>query len=141
MLNHYKLFIEKAELPQEAADYLLSAVDSVLPKFEKELAAIVDTLYSTNFSIKATEEGRKNLSEISGVNYYTINFIFIICASKRMLSDFLQAGYSEELFWDTIMDAKYKLFECKEVKGVWGNFVEFWYNIFYALDIFKLGRL
>ena len=141
MLNHYKLFIEKAELPQEAADYLLSSIDSVLPKFGKELGVIVDTLYSTNFSIKATEEGRKNLSEISGVNIYTINFIFVICASKRMLVDFLQAGYSEELFWDTIMDAKYKLFECKEVKGVWGNFVEFWYNIFYALDIFKLGRL
>ena len=36
---------------------------------------------------------------------------------------------------------KYKLLECREVQGVWGNFVSFWYPIFYTCDIFKLGRL
>ncbi len=133
--------MEKAQLPEDASAYLLSSINRILPEYEEQLTAVIDSLYDSNFSISATTDGRKSLAEISGVDFYTVNFIFIVCASKRMLADFLKTGYTEELFWDTIMDAKYKLFECKEVKGVWGNFVEFWYNIFYSLDIFKLGRL
>ena len=36
---------------------------------------------------------------------------------------------------------KYKAIECKNVQGVWGNFVAHWYPIFFSNDIVKLGRL
>ena len=141
MKKHYLEFLKHAGMPRDADAYLKESIDRILPEHEKELADIIDTLYGTDFSIKAAEDGRKRLAEASGVNFWTVNFIFLVCASKRMKKDFIGKGYSEELFWDTILDLKYKLFECREVKGVWGNFVEFWYDIFYRCDIVKLGRL
>ncbi len=53
---------------------------------------------------------------------------------------YAQAGLSEEIFWNTFQDLKYKLLECREVQGVWGNFVSFWYPIFYTCDIFQAGQ-
>ena len=141
MKNHYLEFLRRAELPADADAYLKSCIDKIIPEFEDELKGIIDTLYSTDFSIKATAEGRKQLSDISQVNFYTVNFIFLVCASKQMRLDFAKRSIADEVFWDTILDLKYKLFECRQVKGVWGNFVEFWYDIFYRCDIYKLGRL
>lgn len=141
MKDHYLKFIEKAELPEDAAVYLIDSANKILSVYSNDLEGIINFLYNNSYDVGSTLELRKALSEKSEVHLYTLNFIFLVCASKRMLADFLKNDLSEELFWDTILDLKYKLFECKAVMGVWGNFVENWYNIFYSLDVFKLGRL
>lgn len=141
MKKHYLEFLTRAEMPSEADAYLKESIDVILPEYEKELTEIIDFLYDNDCSVKATLPLREKLAEKSGVHLYTVNFIFMVCASKRMKADFLKLGYTEECFWETILDLKYKLFESKTVKGVWGNFVENWYDIFYKCDIFKLGRL
>lgn len=141
MKEHYLRFLEKAELPQDAVEYLTASIDKILPVYENDILEMLNTLYSNDCKVESTQKQREALSEKTGISIYTINFIFVACGSKKILADFLAQGYSEELFWDTIMDLKYKLFECKTVKGVWGTFVEFWYGIFFQIKIFKLGRL
>jgi len=146
MLKHYLEFIEKAQfepkpLPREATDYLTEMGTLLLTTYEQDVADIVELLYNSDCSVKATLEAREKLAEKSGVELYTVNFIFMVAASKRMKADYIAAGHSEEIFWETILDLKFKLFECKMVHNVWGNFVENWYDIFYQVAIFKLGRL
>jgi len=51
------------------------------------------------------------------------------------------ADLTDELFWDTIADLKFKLIECHDVYGIWGTFVASWYPWFYTMHRFKLGRL
>ena len=141
MKNHYFTFLEKATLPSEAKEYLTDSFNAIYPKYEKDILDMIDYLYNHNCSVESTLELRKSLAEKSNIHLYTVNFIFLVCASKRMLADFRKKGISENIFWDTILDLNYKLNECKAVHNVWGNFVETWYDIFFKCDIVKLGRL
>ena len=141
MKNHYFTFLEKATLPSEAKEYLTDSFNAIYPKYEKDILDMIDYLYNHNCSVESTLELRKSLAEKSNIHLYTVNFIFLVCASKRMLADFKAKGISENIFWDTILDLNYKLNECKAVHNVWGNFVETWYDIFFKCDIVKLGRL
>lgn len=146
MLKHYLEFIERAQaepkpLPEEAVKTLTEEGTLLLTKYAHEMQAAVELLYNSDCSVASTLEARKELAEISGVPLQTVTFVFMIAASLRMKGDYLAAGHREEIFWETILDVKFKLFECKTVHGVWGNFVENWYDIFYQVKIFKLGRL
>jgi hypothetical protein len=141
MEDHYRLFIQKAELPDDAVQYLTESGQHIFENCSGQLEDAISEFYSNGFDVIKISAPLQKISEAAGIDVYTVDFIFLVCASERMLADFRKKGYSDELFWDTIMDLKYKLFECKQVKGVWGNFVGFWYPIFYKLDLFKLGRL
>lgn len=141
MREHYLEFLKRADMPSEANDYLLDSFNTLVPAHENELKEIIDYLYSHDCSVPSTVKLREELAEKTNIHLYTVNFIFLVLASKRMLSDFRKKGIDDEIFWETILDLKYKLFECKTVKGVWGNFVEHWYDIFFKCNIVKLGRL
>lgn len=141
MREHYLEFLKRADLPKDAHDYLLNCFNTLVPTDENDIKEIIDYIYSHDCSVPSTEKMREALAEKSNIHLYTVNFVVLVCASKRMLSDFRKKGIDDEIFWDTILDLKYKLFECKTVKGIWGNFVEHWYDIFFKCNIVKLGRL
>ena len=42
-------------------------------------------------------------------------------ASERLRENYRAAGLTDELFWDTIADLKFKLIECHDVYGIWGH--------------------
>ena len=139
MLNHFNAFMKKAGFPAEAEEYLSASANTLLSLCEKDIKHTIEALYQGG--VAATVNERNAMAEKTGLSIYTVNFIFLVFASERMLADFRKKSISDELFWDTIMDLKYKADECKNVKGVWGTFVEFWYDIFFRLDLYKLGRL
>lgn len=141
MYEHYKLFLDKMALPAEALEALTAAGSTLYTEHRQYLEHMVQKFYRVRFHLSLLEEDRNALEEKSGLNPHTLIFVFLCMASKYMRDDYRTAGLSDELFWDTIMDLKYKLMECKAVKGVWGTFVEHWYPIFFSLNIFKLGRL
>ena len=77
----------------------------------------------------------------SGVSVHTVWGLFLAFAAERAHRDYIAAGISEQVFFDTFADLRYKTVECMQNKGVFGTFVQFWYPIFYRCDIVKLGRL
>ncbi len=72
----------------------------------------------------------------AGLSPYTVWLFLLIEASRP-----LRGTLPEEIFWETFSDLRFKALECKEVQGVWGNFVADWYAIFFVGNIVKLGRL
>ena len=82
------------------------------------------------------------LAAQAGVSSYSV-YGFALCLSAMWLrEDFLAAGHSEGVFWDSICDLSYKIRECRNVKKVWGIFSPpGWYDKYYQVRIFKLGRL
>ena len=46
-----------------------------------------------------------------------------------------------QIYHDSVLDLKWKLEECKLVKGVCGSFVAVWFPNFFKLTRFALGRL
>ena len=107
------------------------------PQMEKTIG----DFYADRFDMEKLGPKIKSIAAASGVHEYTVWGLFLALAGERAKADYLAQGVPEEIFWDTFCDLKYKVLECKEVQGVWGNFVAFWYPIFYCCDIVKLGRL
>lgn len=141
MLDFYFTLLKKFDLPEDAYDTLYASGELLYENFRLELESLIKKFYRVRMNVGLIDKDLKDFSETSGTNYFTLCFVFLAFASKYMLEDYKRAGLDEELFWDTIKDLKYKLIECKNVKGVWGTFVIFWYPIFFSLNLYKLGRL
>lgn len=64
-----------------------------------------------------------------------------LCFSRRLREYYLENGYSEALWRHSMLDFKCKLMVCKSVKNIWGMFVSFWYDGWFRMERFGLGRM
>lgn len=140
--NFLQLLIVKTNFPEEARQELLRCAGRLAECGQEEaLDGAVEFFYEHDCSIKLTTPLMESIAEESGVHLYTVWLLFLIACAAPAQKAFAESGVDGQVFWDTFEDLKYKALECKNVHGVWGNFVSFWYPIFYTMDIFKLGRL
>lgn len=134
-------YVRRIGFPDEAIAFLEKAWGQVCveqsAKAEYELALEL-------FLTKGEQPYKENIerfAEGAGISPRTAELLVLIgglsCAKER----FLEKGYSEELFLDTMRDLKNKLLECKRVHGVWGTFTIDWLRNYYFCERFALGRL
>ena len=132
---------EKLQFPKEASEYLDECLDKIL---KTDSAMHYMGLAMDSFFLPGSEEYTEHLqkvSDLSGVHRYSVDMGFILLCARPLRYIYQNKGLGEELFIDTMMDAKYKLMECKAVHNIWGTFVLTWFKGFFTLDRFKLGRL
>lgn len=67
--------------------------------------------------------------------------VFILLCTRPLKYIFKKENISDEIYYDTLMDLKCKIDECKLLYGVVGTFVAGWYKAVYNCPIIKLGRL
>lgn len=133
-----QLFLEKTGFPGEAREAYRQAVE----KLDGEaMDGAIQFYYENDFSTKLTQPLVEDMAESAGLSPYTVWGLLLAFAAEIARRSYLEKGISEEIFWDTFCDLRYKALECRENYGVWGTFVAFWYPIFYRCDIVKLGRL
>lgn len=142
--SKYFLLIEKkCEFPKEACD-ILEALAKRLdnePEFGKELDKIRHSfMFPKAHNIGHYLKKLKELSEEYKANEYTLNLVFLMCCTELLNKRYNDAGVSDKIFWESIKDYKYKMLECMECKGVVGTFVAGWYEGFFEVDRFCLGR-
>ena len=134
--------MEKTGFPAEARQAFTQAEEQLLSAGQEEaLDGAVEFYYENDLSTKLVEPLLEEIAQASGVHLYTVWELFLIQAAKPAREGYLEKGVPEDIIWDTWEDLKYKAIECKNVQGVWGNFVAHWYPIFFSNDIVKLGRL
>lgn len=134
--------MEKTGFPTEARQAFTQAEEQLLSAGqEAALDGAVEFYYENDLSTKLVEPLLEEIAQASGVHLYTVWELFLIQAAKPAREGYLEKGVPEDIVWDTWEDLKYKAMECKNVQGVWGNFVAHWYPIFFSNDIVKLGRL
>lgn len=80
------------------------------------------------------------LSKDMDVNDYTLNTVFFISCSEILRERFKEAELSDELFWDTIADIKYKTYECIFCKDTVGIFVPEWFGSIFSMELLQFGR-
>lgn len=137
-----RLLMEKTAFPEEARTELLKNADTLTAAGQGEaLDGAVEFFYDNDFSISLSKLLIEEIAAKAGLSPYTVWLLFLVEAAIPVREAFAAEGLPEQIFWDTFSDLRYKVLECKEVQGVWGNFVAFWYPIFYSRDIVKLGRL
>lgn len=140
-LNFLRLFLNQTEFPAEAKEFLLQSADALASGQGEALDGAAEFFRENDFSVERTQPLVEEMGKAAGISPYTVWMLLLIEASQPVLESFRQEGISEQVFWDTFADLRYKAQECKEIHGVWGTFVAFWYPIFYTRDIVKLGRL
>ena len=80
-------------------------------------------------------------AELAGVHKYSAELLIFILFSKHLRELYKKKGISDKIWFDSMCDLKWKLWECKAVKGMWGSFVAGWFPRFFDLTRFALGRL
>ena len=137
-------FLNDFDYPEEAKKELIEAYDAlVADEFCKsELDRLVN-LYEENINLdygvifKSTPEMEKK----SGVHHYKSELIVFILYSKHLKKLYNENNIDESIWFNSMLDLKYKLLECKAVKNMWGSFVAWWFPGFFNLTRFALGRL
>ena len=143
MKDYLTSFLTEFDYPKEAFVELQNALSCLLTcpmaddftrllcEYEKD----ADVPYNDFFSLM------DSISECAGIHPYTGVFLLLALLTKSARKHWKAKGYSDDLFYHTFLDLRYKIVECKLVKGVWGTFVAKWYPRFFKTEIFALGRL
>ena len=137
-------FLNDFDYPEEAKKELIEAYDILVSdEFCKaELDAIMklyeaDIKFDYGIIFKKTPEMEKKC----GVHHYKTELIVFILFSKHLKSLYKAENIDESIWFNSMLDLKYKLLECKAVKNMWGSFVAWWFPGFFQLNRFALGRL
>ena len=144
MKQYLENFFKDFEYPKEDADFLLSAYDKIMENSASadilnEILSIYEKDETCDFSnlLKMSQK----VANTSGVHPYTADLLVTCCLTKHAWELYEKRGLSYELFHDTMLDFRYKLEECKAVKGICGTFVAWWFDLFFQLKRFCFGRL
>lgn len=140
MRNYLQAFMESYEYPQEAVSTLLAAYDVLKNSADFcELLAIYDKDRFRDY--KALLAKCKDIAKDTGIHTYTVEFLMFLCFSRRLRETYLEHGYSEALWRQSMLDLKCKMMVCWDVKHIWGMFVAWWYDGFFRMERFGLGRM
>jgi len=132
----YEKLSDKLSLPQEVRELMFSLQQKL-----GDLPELQDLLFANEYTTEKMEEQLKKLSEETETHEYTLSFYLLFISTKRLHEIYSEKGISEDIFFNTMMDLKYKLDECRALHGIWGTFVFGWFPEFYRLRRFGLGRL
>ena len=83
----------------------------------------------------------KELSERIGIPEFAGTMILLLAMCKKLKERYTERGLSEDLFYHTLEDLRYKNEECRLLYGQNGTFVASWYPGFYKMERFAFGRL
>ena len=144
MRNYITYLMEELDFDAEARVALLADFDKIEANDEakKEFydciamyEADINTNYGTLLS-NAEKAGEK-----VGVHKYSAGLLVFMCMSKHLKACYEKEGIDLQIWHDSMLDLKWKLWECKAVKGMWGSFVAWWFPGFFNMTRFALGRL
>lgn len=132
------------DYPAEARAALLDCYDKLMAD-EKASAAVKKHI--DLYSMGADRSHNAMLAEMTelaiqvGTPWQTAHLLICILLSKHLVEIYEEKNIPEDIRRDTLLDMKWKLFECQSVYHVWGTFVAHWYEQFFTLKIFAVGRL
>lgn len=137
-------FFDSFEYEKNDAEFLLSAYC----KIEQNRDALclwneAINIYNNDINCDYTQitELADSAGIKAGVHPYTAELLIFVCLSKRLKELYKERSLSEEMFHNTMLDLRYKVEECKTVRGIVGSFVAYWFAGFFNLTRFALGRL
>lgn len=141
--NHALLVMEKHDYPAEAREVIIRAEEKILA--DEKANKIYDAMYRAYWLKKQNfdkfDKKVDELSELIGEHRYTVCFVLLINCTKPLLAEYKKQNISEDIYWNSVLDLKSKLIECKQNYDIWGTFVQGWFQGFFKMNRFALGRL
>ncbi len=132
--------IEKLNFPQEARDEIFACVKIIENNgYEKNIDGIVSAFIEGEYVSKNVRPEVLALAEETKIHKYAAWLLVCLLAIESAMPIWQSRGLGEELFWYTFEDITFKARKCKNIHGVWGLFVPYWYNRFYNAKIVRFG--
>lgn len=129
----------KLNFPEESLPTLETAYIEITQQAQAALNAAHASLFIPGD--RTYLDYMQSISEKAGIHRYTSDMAVLVSATELLLHVYDENGLPRQLMWDSLEDLRYKLLECKQLHGIWGTFVPHWFQRFYTLQCFKLGRL
>lgn len=138
-------FFEFFEYDKDDTEYLLKVYDKIAENNDaNKLLLEIVSAYKENIRMDYNEElfsRTRQISKIISVHDYTVELLVFMCLTQHLKTLYKEKGINMQIFKDSLSDLKWKIEECKVVKGIRGSFVAGWFPGFFTLDRFALGRL
>ena len=137
-------FFDEFSYEKSDAEFLLSVYDKIIQNtdaneiFNKALMFYENDI---NCDFDIILNWADNIADMLCIHKYTLELLVCICLTKRLKSEYEMQDISLNIFYDSVLDLRYKLDECKLVKGIIGTFVAYWFDRWFSLKRFALGRL
>ncbi|MBQ2809257.1 MAG: hypothetical protein IJF11_00010 [Clostridia bacterium] len=144
MKNYLIELMNELDFDKEAQDSLLAdfakieANEQAKAEFY-ECIASYEANINTDYGVLLTNA--EKAGEKVGVHKYSAGLLVFMCMSKHLKECYKKEGIDLQIWHDSMLDLKWKLWECKAVKGMWGSFVAWWFPGFFNMTRFALGRL
>ena len=87
--------------------------------------------------LKAADTAAKE----AGIASYTADLLIYLLMTAHLKERYQEKGISEQIWLDSCMDLNWKPHECRKMYGIWGSFVSWWFDGFFEMTRFALGRL
>ena len=137
-------FMKDFDYGKEATDALYAdfikiySDENAKKEFEECIKA-----YEENINLNYNEllSRAEKAGESVGVHKYSAGLLIFICLSKHLKECYKEQGIDEAIWYNSMLDLKWKLWECIEVKKMYGSFVAWWFPGFFNMTRFALGRL
>lgn len=129
--------------PQEAVSCFSELNEKISGEnaFEKEYERMFSEYWkSKEYTLSMLEPGLKEMADRYGVNQYSLHMFFVLSCSVCLHGLYEQQGIAEKIYWTGMDDIRCKLLECMECKGVPGTFVLDWFDGWFRMNRFGLGR-
>lgn len=135
----------EAGFPCDAVEELMAVREKLgaLGSLEQVLKLAEDTMegYPRENRLVSNLKKANGLSGETGIDGYTLELFMLLHCWEILKERYKEKGISMKIFRDTLQDMKCKLLECREVYGINGIFVGEWYDGFFDMTRFALGRL
>ena len=133
--------MKKLDFPAEAIDCFNACLDKVNQNSMATsiLKTAEDTMFKSEDNL-AYYPYIEQVAEIIGENKHTVNMLFWLMCTIPLKDVYRENNLSDEMYYDTVSDLKFKLDECKKMHDVWGTHVT-WFAPFFKLKRFAFGRL
>ena len=131
-------FSQRIDLPADAASTLAKTYAAVK---DAESFQTLSAMITKRESFEKIAETIKTDAETLKLDWHTYAMA-VLCANVPVIRErYAEKGAGDNIFWESMVDFRCKINECKKVYGVWGIDPITWYAGFFEAKIFKLGRL
>ena len=140
--ENFRRYLTDFGYDKEPAEELMAAMDTLLryPELTDGLVRLVESYIGGELDFdKLTEESR-TVAEASGIHEYKTRFIYYTALVPYALPYFKAVGLGYEEWYDSMIDFKWKMNECRAVNGIWGTYTG-WFKSFFTAARVAFGRL
>ncbi len=140
--KHVLLVMEKHDYPEDARKKIIEVEEKIIAneKANKLYDSIHRLYWGKKKNFDYFDDKTKELAQLIDEPVFTVQFIVVLNATRPLLAEYKKQGISEDIYWQSVLDLKSKLLECKEYYDYWGTSVAGWFMGFFTMTRFALGR-